>query len=223
LELENKRPSRFSEFIKKIGKMMTFKGVRNFFGNFIKGNFLTKLSYLFMGVGHIFRGQLVRGIIYFITQVAFILFITLFGGSYLAMFFENFFTGGNIGRVETHVSDVWDDVAGEYTKLVGDNSFHIMLYGILTLFVILFFIYFYVHQAKESYALEMYKKNGIKPCGFKEDINDFLDNKFHLTLLSLPMVGLFLFTIVPLVTMILIAFTNYDASHEVPEHLFQWV
>ena len=37
------------------------------------------------------------------------------------------------------------------------------------------------------------------------------------------MVGLFMFTIVPLVTMILIAFTNYDARHEVPQHLFSWV
>ena len=37
------------------------------------------------------------------------------------------------------------------------------------------------------------------------------------------MVGLFIFTIVPLVTMILIAFTNYDAGHEVPQHLFEWV
>jgi len=35
--------------------------------------------------------------------------------------------------------------------------------------------------------------------------------------------GLFLFTVVPLVTMIMIAFTNYDANHEVPERLFQWV
>ena len=37
------------------------------------------------------------------------------------------------------------------------------------------------------------------------------------------MLGLFIFTVVPLATMILIAFTNYDANHEVPEHLFQWV
>ena len=37
------------------------------------------------------------------------------------------------------------------------------------------------------------------------------------------MIGLLIFTVIPLITMILIAFTNYDANHEVPQHLFQWV
>ena len=139
------------------------------------------------------------------------------------MFFENFFTGGNVGRTETHVSDVWDDNLGEYTKIVGDNSFHIILYGILTLFIIIFFLMFYISSVRESYQLEQMQIIGRKPADIRRDLRRFMDGKFHVTLLSLPLVGLFLFTIVPLVTMILIAFTSYDANHEVPEKLFQWV
>ncbi len=187
------------------------------------GDIATKVSYLFMGFGHIARGQIVRGLIYLAMEALFIAYIVAFGGNFLVMCFEHFFTGGNIGRVETSVSDVWDDVLGEFPKIEGDNSFKILLYGILTLFVVLFFVIIYITSVRESARLEREKKLGKKPDNFLRDASRLADDRFHVTLLSLPMVGLFLFTVVPLVTMIFIAFTNYDANHEVPEHLFQWV
>ena len=204
-----------------------FKGraarIRDFFAHFVEGDGITKGSYLVMGLGHMRRGQLIRGILYLILQALFILYMVAFGGRYLGMFFQNFFTGGDVGRVETHVSDVWDDELGEYVKIAGDNSFHIVLYGILSAFVILFFVLVYLRSVKEAYALEQSAIIGRRPDGIRRDIALLGDSKFHVTLLSLPMVGLFVFTVIPLATMILIAFTSYDANHEVPEHLFQWV
>ena len=197
------------------------RGFKEFGLNFWHGDAITKASHFVLGLSHFCRGQIVRGIIYLLLEVAFVLYMVLFGGRYLAMCFENLIGGGNIGRVETH--DFWNDELGIYDKIIGDNSFLILLYGILTLFVIVFFIICYIGATKESYNLEQYHIIRKKPQTFKRDINNLLDNKFHITLLSLPMVGLFIFTIVPLVTMILIAFTNYDAGHEVPQHLFQWV
>ena len=197
------------------------RGIKEFALNFWHGDALTKGSHLFIGLSHLFRGQVVRGIMYLALEAAFIAYMVLFGGNYLAMCFENLLGGGNIGRVETH--DFWNEEQGFYDKVIGDNSFLILLYGILTLFVILFFVICYINATRESYKLEQYYIIGKKPISFKGDIGNLLDNKFHITLLSLPMVGLFMFTIVPLVTMILIAFTNYDARHEVPQHLFSWV
>ena len=197
------------------------RGIKEFALNFWHGDALTKSSHLFIGLSHLFRGQVVRGIMYLALEAAFIAYMVLFGGNYLAMCFENLLGGGNIGRVETH--DFWNEEKGFYDKLIGDNSFLILLYGILTLFVILFFVICYISATRESYKLEQYNIIGKKPISFKGDIGNLLDNKFHITLLSLPMVGLFMFTIVPLVTMILIAFPNYDARHEVPQHLFSWV
>lgn len=199
------------------------KGIGDYFSGFAAGGGLTKTSYLIMGSGHVFRGQITKGIIYFVLEVLFVLYMLLFGGRYLAMFFENFFGGGNVGRVETHISNVWSDELGEYVKVAGDNSFHIILYGILSLFVIIFFFMCYISSVKESRLLEEICIIGKKPEGIKSDVKRLADKNFHLPLLSLPMVGLFMFTVIPLVTMILIAFTNYDANHEVPEHLFQWV
>jgi len=198
-------------------------GLKDFALNFYYGNLLTKSSYFIMGAGHVTRGQTGRGILYFLLQVAFALYMLLLGGKYLPMFFENFFTGGNVGRVETSTSGVWDDNLGEYVTVLGDNSFHIVLYGILSIFVIAFFIACYMGSVRESYELEQMRVIGRRPDSLKRDVSNMLDSKFHVTLLSLPMVGLFVFTVVPLVTMILIAFTNYDAAHEAPARLFQWV
>ena len=229
---------KISRFFKNLGKNIAgffiniFKAIIGFFVgigrgfkvfalNFWHGDAMTKSSHVFMGLSHLFRGQIVRGIFYLLIEAVFIAYMAVFGGNYLAMCFENLIGGGNIGRVET--TDFWNEEEGIYDKLVGDNSFLILLYGILTLFVIVFFVIFYINSTRESYVLEQYHIIGKKPQNFKKDVNDFLDNKFHITLLSLPMVGLFMFTVIPLVTMILIAFTNYDAAHEVPQHLFQWV
>ncbi len=197
-----------------------YQGIRDVLVHWWQGNVITKLSYLVMGTGHMGRGQIVRGSIYMLLEAAFIAFMVAFGGNYLAMFFENLFTGGNVGRVETGITtNEW----GLEVKVAGDNSFHVILYGILTLFVILFFFMFWLSSVKESWFLEQKKVMGKKGDNFRKDMARYLDGKFHVTLLSLPLVGLFIFTIVPLVTTIMIAFTNYDKAHEVPEHLFQWV
>ena len=197
--------------------------VRGFFTRFAEGDGITKGSHAIMGLGHLWRGQPTRGVIYLLLQALFVLYMVLFGGRYLGMFFENFFTGGNVGRVETHVSDQWNEELGEYVKVAGDNSFQILLYGILSAFVILFFLLTYLRSVKEAYQLEQSAIIGRRPDGIRRDVALLGDGKFHVTLLSLPLLGLFVFTVIPLVTMILIAFTNYDANHEVPEHLFQWV
>ena len=197
--------------------------IRDFFSHFAEGNAATKSAYLVMGLGHLLHGQVGRGVIYLALQLLFILYRVAFGGRYLVMFLENFPAGGTVGRVETHVSNVWNEELGEYVKVAGDNSFHIVLYGILSAFVILFFILTYLRSVREAYALEQSAIIGRTPDGIRRDLARLTDSRFHVTLLSLPMVGLFVFTIVPLATMILIAFTSYDANHEVPEHLFSWV
>ena len=93
---------------------------RDFFLHFTEGDGITKTSYLVMGLGHLLRGQAVRGGIYLAAELLFILYMVAFGGRYLGMFLENFPAGGNVGRVETHVSGVWDEELGEYVKIAGD-------------------------------------------------------------------------------------------------------
>ena len=220
-------PGNTARFFKRVGLGIAgfFKGIaggfKSYFVNFAKGNAATKGSYLIMGLGHATRGQVAKGLIYLLIEISFVLYMVMFGAPYLGKFFYGFFTKGTVGITET--SDYWNDELGHYEKIVGDNSFKIILYGILTIFLIFFFLAIYLRSLKESRALEEAAKDGRRALSFRKEAAQLLDTKFHITLLSLPMLGLFVFTIVPLVTMIIIAFTNYDASTEVPQHLFRWV
>ncbi len=220
-------PKAFVNFFRKVGLAILgfFKGIGRGFANYLKGfakgNAITKASYVVMGSGHMLRGQFFKGLVYLLCEVGFVLYMVFFGASYLGKFFYGFFTKGTVGITET--ADFWNDNLGIYEKVVGDNSFKIILYGILTIFMIFFFLAIYLRSLHESKELEEIAKDGKKALSFRKEVAQLTDTKFHITLLSLPMVGLFMFTIVPLVTMIVIAFTNYDASTEVPQHLFRWV
>mgnify|MGYP002994742296 FL=1 len=57
---------------------------------------------------------------------------------------------------------------------------------------------------------------------FLEDLNQYRNKKFYVTLLAFPMIGVILFTVIPLLVMILVAFTNYDQQHMPPSELFTW-
>ena len=101
-------PSGFKNFWvnlgKKIGGFFVDLGhdIRSFAKGFIDGDLFTKGSYALMGLGHVSRGQIVKGILYMILEGAFIAFLALFGGQYLVKFFQHFFTTGSIGTIATN-------------------------------------------------------------------------------------------------------------------------
>lgn len=192
----------------------------NYFTGFVKGDIRTKLSYILMGFGHITRGQIAKGLIYLLLEVSFVFFMLNFGATYIYGFFRGIIGKGTLGTVET--TEAWDDAQGIYVTVVGDNSFKILLYGILSILIIAFFIVVYYNSVMSAVRLKQTCDRGIKPASFVKDLKDLSNNKFHTVLLSLPMLGLFVFTVIPLITMIMVAFTNYDTAHEVPKKLFSW-
>ena len=56
-----------------------------------------------------------------------------------------------------------------------------------------------------------------------QDLHSLLDHNFDKTLLALPCLGIFVFTVLPIFFMICVAFTNYDYNHQPPSQLFTWV
>ena len=62
-------------------------------------------------------------------------------------------------------------------------------------------------------------KNGRAPS-FMDDIHTLFDSKANILLLALPVAGILIFTVLPLIFMISMAFTSYDHNHLV---LFDWV
>ena len=63
----------------KNGLKGAYIGFINFFKIFGKGTIVTKLSYLIMGLGCFLRGQVIKGILYFATQLCYIVYMVTFG------------------------------------------------------------------------------------------------------------------------------------------------
>ncbi len=183
---------------------------------FKDGSYKTRLSFLLMGFGQIARGQIVKGIAYMATQLLFILYLLFFGGRYIGHLFS-----GDLGRRLS--GEQWNETLQIYEKIRGDNSFLILLYGVVSLVVVALFFILWGIQAKGSYDNDLRLRKGESIPRFKEDIHALLNEKFYLPLLVLPFLGLLVFTVMPLIFMALIAFTNYDYAHMPPGKLFDWV
>ena len=203
-------PGAVWRFIKMIGRGLAWLG-----STFVHGDALTKLSYIIMGAGNLFRGQIIKGLIFLSAEVAYIGFMIDSGFSFIAGL-------RNLGTVQR--GWYFDETLGiDVMRENGDNSMLILLYGIFALFVTLAFIFMWVHNIKSAYSAQQIKKSGKKLPGFVDDLKSLLDEQFHKTLLFIPVSGIVVFTIVPLVYMISLAFTNYDKDHQVPANLFTWI
>lgn len=176
---------------------------------FKEGDWKTRVSYLVMGFGSIMRKQFVRGIAYLAVEVLFILYMVGFGWGYLK----------DIGTLGT-VARVMND-NGTYSY--NDNSFLILLYSILTIIVIGAFLLVWRMNVRENRNEEKLLAEGKQLATAKQDLYSLLDSNFDKTLLALPVLGIFIFTVLPIIFMICIAFTDYDATHQPPTNLFSWV
>lgn len=104
-----------------------------------------------------------------------------------------------------------------------DNSFKILLYSVMSFVVIALFAYFYINSTISVRKLQLQAEAGQHINSFKDDLKLLMDEKFHETLLFLPLSGILLFTVIPLIVIILVAFTNYNQDHYPPAALFTWV
>ncbi|MCR5279704.1 MAG: sugar ABC transporter permease, partial [Lachnospiraceae bacterium] len=182
-----------------------------------KGDIFTRLSMLVMGLGCAARGQIGRFIAFLGIEVAFIVFM-IFKGSYWLSMLPSL---GKVGPTKEIVERL-----GRKTEVVtyNDNSFQILLYSILTICLIIAFIIFWTINVKTCYDAQFRKEKGKKLNSFKDDMRSLVDESFYKTLLTVPTIGIGLFTFLPIVFMILIAFTNYDGTHDgYINNLFHWV
>lgn len=178
------------------------------------GSFWTRLSFVVMGAGCIRHRQYVRGLLYFSIQIGFFFFFKNFALPYLCKF-------GTLGT-ETQ-RKVWNEQLQIFQRFPGDNSMLILLYSVLSLAVILVFLYIWYANIRDSWYGQECLRQGTKPDSFRDDLRSLTHERFHITLLSMPMTTLVLFTLLPIIFMILIAFTNFDADHQPPGNLFTWV
>lgn len=186
----------------------------NIFTIFMNGDIFTKLSFLIMGLGNIARKQFVKGLVYLGIEIGFLYFLVTTGIQKL----QGLITLGTQTQ-----GWVLDETLGIEVLSQGDNSMLFLLYGVCTLVATVIFLVVYVSNIYSAKNVQDIVQRGEHVPTLKEDIKDLLDNKFHITLMTLPLAMVTIFTVLPLIYMILIAFTNYDKDHQPPGALFNWV
>lgn len=241
---------RFSKYWKNLGYSIVhglskcWKAIVEFFVSiwtcFIKGDWATKLSFLIFGFGYFFHGvtvekkvlvpgtnpkryetkrvyqvQWLRGIACLVLEVLIALVII-----YWAVPNISKLNLQNLKGYEDTCSYVDGDkvCTGSY-----DNSFLILLYSVVSILLLVLAVPLYFLSVKGVYKSQVEASEGRPINSAKDDLNDLVNGKFYITVLAIPVIGILLFTVVPLIFMIAIAFTNYDGSHNPPSNNFSWV
>lgn len=178
------------------------------------GDARTRLSFLVMGSGCLFRGQVGRGLLYLASEALFFLYLFGFGWRYLVKL-------PTLGTQTQY--RVFDEEEGIYRITAGDNSMEILLFGVVTLVLIALFLRLYAGNVRTAWRAQQRQAAGIPLTPFRADVHSLAHERYHVTLLTLPTLLVFVFTLLPLVFMVLIAFTNFDQAHQPPGNLFTWV
>lgn len=170
-----------------------------------QGNAKVGASMCVMGLGQLLYKQWIKGALYLLLQIAFILYFALRGGADLFGLFT-------LGQVK---GDAWYGIEG-------DNSIVMLLMGLLAVVLIIFYIAVYIANIKDVYATQCAYDTMKQPESFRSQVASLFDKNFHRTALLLPVIGVSVFSILPIVFMILIAFTDYGGE-TVPPELVDWV
>lgn len=179
----------------------------------LRGDIFTKLSMIIMGFGSLVRGQIVKGLFFLSVEVGYIFYLIFFGANSARML-------RTLG--EKQRGKFFNEATGMFEKVDGDNSMLLLLGGVLFILITVLFICIWCANLKASMEAQIMIQKGKKAKKLKDDIHDYLDSKFHRTVLFFPILSIVIFNILPLLYMILVAFTNYDGDHPVPGKLFTW-
>ena len=173
------------------------------------------LSCLIMGLGNFAASQYLKGLLFLAIEAGVIWYMLLpEGGFYWLSMLPS------LGDRMTE--KVWNDELMIYEYLPGDNSQQILLYGVATMVALVVFAVIWRASVRSGFMGLQIKKSGKRAPSFKDDVAALFDGNVHKLLMAPPFATLTVFTIVPLVYMMLMAFTNYS---KVGDHLtlFDWV
>ncbi len=193
-------------------------GIGGFFSNFgtalARGDWSVKLSLLWWGAGYARRRQFAKALLMTLVEAGVAAFTLLFAMQYVPKF-------GTLGTVQAEqvfniatMKTEWNDY---------DNSFLILLFSLFSFVVWFAAAAVWMRNVVNVYRLQLQAEAGRHVNTFAEDLRSYLDEKFHITLLALPALGVAVFTVIPILLLILVAFTNYDQQHMPPTNLFSWV
>lgn len=188
--------------------------LKELYQTFRDGDAATRLSFAVMGFGCLRRGQIIKGLLYLAAQVLFFWFAFSFAWQYLSKI-------GTLGSVG--MQRIWNEEMQIFLRAPGDNSMLILLFSVLSILLFIGFVVLWRASIRSAYKAQSLTQTGQKLPGFTDDLRALLNERFHMTMMTLPSMMVIAFTVLPTLFMILIAFTNFDADHQPPGNMFTWV
>lgn len=163
---------------------------------------LILLSCMVMGGGHLIRKHYVKGVLFLIVQICFIVNLSRIFHALLGLV-----TLGETAQIRQGL-----------TVIAGDNSIFMLVEGVTVVICMLFFIALYLISIKDSCHLTT--------CNLKirEQVEKIYEEKFALIILIPSFIVSVAFIVMPIVITVLVSFTNYAApGHIPPKNLVDWV
>ncbi len=159
-----------------------------------------KCSMLLMGLGQLLWGQIVKGLFFIACEGALV-------GYFIARGFNDFIGFFTLG---TREENLW-------LGIPGDNSMSMLILGIFSIIMLALLVVLYIANIRDalSTASDIRAGKGVKHI--RRTMGALADEKFHVTALSLPMVGVVVFSVLPIVFMILLAFTDIGGTTVYPK------
>lgn len=177
------------------------------------GSIIVRLSSVIFGLGCFARKQFIKGLMLLSAELIILFYMFSEGIYHLRKLIT-------LGDVQQH--KVWNETKSVYEYVDGDRSLIILLYGIIT-WAILFIAFIILRKSVVSaYKAEIFKKSNKKPPCFRDEVQELFDSNLHKSLLFLPVTGVLIFTVLPLIFMMSMAFTNYSVENS-KLVLFDWV
>lgn len=157
-----------------------------------------------MGLGQMLYRQYAKGLIFLALEAISVWYFATRGVTDLI----GFFTLG------TQQEDLWLGIAG-------DNSMTMLILGIFAFAILGFTAALWIAGIRDAAFTARAVAQGKKPRTFRQTLAALADEKFHVTALCLPLVTVVLFSVLPILFMILIAFTNLGGEIVYPK-LADW-
>ncbi|SES90840.1 carbohydrate ABC transporter permease [Paenibacillus sp. NFR01] len=171
------------------------------------------LSTIFMGLGQIYNRQFIKGLLFLAVEaLGLVYFINTLGRAFWGI--------STLGETPNHL----EKVKGITRMVPGDHSIIILIESLITLMFFAVLLMAWIMNIRDAYKIGTERESGREANSFKQSVRYILDYKFAQTFLILPGIGILFFTIMPIIFMIMLAFTNYAApDHIPPAKLVDWV
>jgi len=162
-------------------------------------NIATLLSVLVPGLGQFYNRRILKGFIFLIVAVSFLVATW----DYLDIGIWGLFTLGTIPR-EHH-------------------SIQLLLQGLISLIVLFFGIIVYIYNIRDARKDAIAREEGRKKPTLLKGMLDFYDGGFPYFMIIPGLIMLVFIVVLPLLFMLALAFTDYNQYNAPPRNLLSWV